>query len=103
MTHSLKIGDILESSWGYDQTNVDFYKVIGVSPTRVRVVKVKAQSTSGASWGTGTKVPVPDAQDGDPMWRKVHESGPKQYGVRIASYAWARLWDGRPANFTEYA
>ena len=26
-THPLKTGSILYASWGYDQTNVDFYKV----------------------------------------------------------------------------
>ena len=25
--HSLKVGDILYCSWGYDQTNVDYFKV----------------------------------------------------------------------------
>ena len=24
-----QIGDIVYSSWGYDQTNVDFYEVVG--------------------------------------------------------------------------
>jgi hypothetical protein len=27
MPHSLKVGDILYSSWGYDQTNISFYVV----------------------------------------------------------------------------
>jgi len=26
----LKVGDIFESSWGYDQTNVDFYEIVKV-------------------------------------------------------------------------
>jgi len=28
--HTLKEGDILYSSWGYDQTNIDFYQVVAV-------------------------------------------------------------------------
>ena len=24
----LKVGDVLRSSWGYDQTNVDYYEVV---------------------------------------------------------------------------
>lgn len=28
--HSLKVGDVLSSSWGYDQTNVDFYMITRV-------------------------------------------------------------------------
>lgn len=26
---TVKVGDFFECSWGYDQTNVDFYKVVG--------------------------------------------------------------------------
>lgn len=28
--HHFKVGDILSSSWGYEQTNVDFYEVVGL-------------------------------------------------------------------------
>src|SRR4051794_18893251 len=29
--HSLKVGDIITNSWGYDQTNVDWYRVTKTS------------------------------------------------------------------------
>jgi len=29
----IKIGDIFYASWGYDQTNIDFVQVIGISPS----------------------------------------------------------------------
>lgn len=35
--NTLKVGDILNTSWGYDQTNVDFYIVTRVSAARVWV------------------------------------------------------------------
>lgn len=38
--HSLKVGDILSSSWGYDQTNNDFYKVVKTSKTCVWLIRV---------------------------------------------------------------
>ena len=37
----LKVGDILESSWGYDQTNATFYKVIKRTPSYVTIVKLQ--------------------------------------------------------------
>ena len=38
--HSLKVGDILSSSWGYEQTNNDFYKVVRTSKTCVWLIRV---------------------------------------------------------------
>jgi len=33
-THTFKLGDVLMSTWGYEQTNVDFYQVIAVPSSR---------------------------------------------------------------------
>lgn len=39
--YGVKIGDLFQSSWGYDQTNVDFFQVIAlVGETSVRVREV---------------------------------------------------------------
>ncbi len=31
--NSIKIGDVFETSWGYDQTNYNFIIVVGISPS----------------------------------------------------------------------
>ena len=33
--HHYKVGDILYNSWGYNQTNVDWYQVIKVKPKSI--------------------------------------------------------------------
>ena len=38
--HSLKVGDILVDSWGYDQTNIDYFQVIGVEELFVTVREI---------------------------------------------------------------
>lgn len=38
--NTLKAGDIINTSWGYDQTNVDFYVVTRVSGTRVYLRRI---------------------------------------------------------------
>lgn len=39
--YGVKVGDVFSSSWGYEQTNVEFYQVIQlVGETAVRVVEV---------------------------------------------------------------
>jgi hypothetical protein len=57
---SPKIGDILSSSWGYDQTNVDFYQVIGVTKSSVRIRKI-TQKVAHYGEGSDSVVPVKDA------------------------------------------
>ena len=53
--YGVKVGDIFECSWGYDQTNVDFFQVIalvGKESVRVREVNpvmLSEDATSGMS------------------------------------------------------
>jgi hypothetical protein len=51
--HTLKVGDVLRSSWGYDQTNVDFYQVVALKgETQVTVRKIAHVSeTTGMDCG----------------------------------------------------
>lgn len=42
--HTLKVGDVLRSSWGYDQTNIDFYQVVEVRGADVMVRELAQQS-----------------------------------------------------------
>lgn len=35
----VKVGDYFYASWGYDQTNIDFWKVVGLTPKGIKVQK----------------------------------------------------------------
>ena len=35
--HTFKVGDALYQSWGYDQTNIDFFEVVEVLPKSVKI------------------------------------------------------------------
>jgi len=53
--NTAKVGDILNTSWGYDQTNVDFFVVTKVSGKRVWVREIAADIEqtgfmSGKTW-----------------------------------------------------
>ena len=41
--HPLQIGSILYTSWGYEQTNIDFYQVIELIGTSTVVLREIAQ------------------------------------------------------------
>lgn len=97
-------GDVLVSSWGYDQTNVDFYKVVvGAAPGKFcQIVKVGQSYVSGDHW-VGKVVAVPDVLIGRPFKKKVKANPYHGACVKIASYAHATPWDGKPQSQTGYA
>lgn len=99
-----KIGDILSSSWGYDQTNIDWYEVVAVTPTRSSVKLRKIASRVIADRGSSVLVmPIPGTPDpGDRDGLKLKRIRKSSYGytVTIESYADAHLWDGEPLRET---
>lgn len=46
--HSAKLGDIFCHSWGYDQTNIDFYEVVEVLPSSVRTRRIASKEVDGS-------------------------------------------------------
>jgi len=107
--HTLKEGDILYCSWGYDQTQVDFFKVKEVIGKRK--IKIVGLSTNAVSDGFHDKA-TPCDSGGNHWTRKqyyCHEDkkwktkdiellklASSDNSVRITSYAYAYKWDGKP-------
>ena len=42
---SLRVGDILYSSWGWEQTNIDFYQVIAIRGSAVDLRQLDQRTT----------------------------------------------------------
>lgn len=100
-------GIVLVSTWGYDQTNVDFFKVLEVKGDFAKIVQIGSkQSSDGPQTMTGTAVPNESVTSGAPMRRKIArhgKSGLVSDAVKITSYAYARPWNGKPVQWTGYA
>ena len=49
--HGYKVGDILYISWGYEQTNLDFFQVVATTEKSIRIVEVsmKVKEQNGVS------------------------------------------------------
>lgn len=49
--HGYKVGDILYISWGYEQTNLDFFQVVAATEKSIRIVEVsmKVKEQNGVS------------------------------------------------------
>lgn len=86
--HKLTVGAILVSSWGYDQTNVDYYQVTAlVGSTMVELRPIGAQSTED-HYMQGQCVPAPDAFTGPAARYRVTPEGDS---VKVRSFSYARL------------
>jgi hypothetical protein len=80
--HKLAVGDVLRASWGYDQTNIDYYEVTAlVGTTMVEVREIGKQSVETQSM-VGKCVPAPGEYIGPA--KRYKAQGDR---IRITSYA----------------
>lgn len=100
---SIKAGDILSASWGYDQTNVDWYRVTKRTGSRVYLQRLQGIETE-TGFMCGTSVPG-EPTSAAPFYRKVKDgyAAGQAESVKINSYTWAYKWDGRPGRASWYA
>jgi hypothetical protein len=84
--HQFKVGSILRCSWGYDQTNVDFYqvtKLIGSKMVEIRQIKGEGFEDLAMQ---GQTAPMVGAFEGEPIRKRAQGDC-----VKLASYAYAYL------------
>jgi len=95
--HTLKVGDILNTSWGYEQTSVEFYEVVAVSGVMVKLRQIAADTTE-TGFMSGVTIPYPGEFIGEPIRRRASTSN----WVRIHTSASASPWNGRPQHVSWY-
>ena len=95
--HDLVVGDILYSSWGYDQTNVDFYEVLATTEKSVIIREVGQKVVKEDSYAEYV-VPVPGRYIGSKMNKRVGNGG----YVRVSGSQSASKWDGKPKYKTPF-
>lgn len=100
-TNPLKPGDVLYTSWGYDQTNVDFYVVTRVSGKRtwVRPVHGELEETGFMSGKTWVKRPIVFSERGEETMHVAQPNGETGAYVKIDESRTAWL-DGVNADGT---
>lgn len=98
----VKVGDIFYNSWGYDQTNIDWYQVTKVSPTgktcKIRPIAGKLKETGFMS---GQTVPHKGKFTGKEIQKKIRISG-KEVNLPMP-HGWCPMWDGKPKHSSWYA
>lgn len=94
---AMKVGDVLNTSWGYEQTNVEFYQIIekkGMTVTLQELGHSLAKDNGNMSEDV---IPNFHNKIGEPFKKRVSSGG----YVKINSSAYASQWNGRPC-YTSY-
>lgn len=82
----LAVGDVLVATWGYEQTNYDYYQVTRKLGARsVEIRELAKDKTYDAGAMAGECVPIKGRFVGEPMTKRVNEHG----GVRVKGGAHA--------------
>lgn len=98
--HDIKVGDIFYTSWGYDQTNIDFYEVVAVRGSRIDLRELK-QTTVDHDGNYDSVVPA----TGDNRFKddEIHTVSARADGTvtSLSSFEYPSKWDGRPKDQTD--
>lgn len=102
----LKPGDILYSSWGYDQTNVGFFEVIRTTGKTGVILRALKKITTETGMMSGRCTPV-KGEYASPEFRKRIQVIDSPYlgkiSVKIDSCERAYIWSGKPKYCSWYA
>ena len=99
------VGDLLVSSWGYEQTNIDFWRVVSLTASG-KSARIMPVAQRVVDYSKGSERVVPGGGDVFREQDNVTTALIRWYG-HGAGLAWcvgvpvghkntARLWDGRP-------
>lgn len=118
-----KVGDILHHSWGYDQTNADFYQVVAATTATVSLHKIGVKTVPGSQgFMSESLMPVKgkflenyhhaltrdsNGKTTGPVLKKVSgylqpTNGLPKYFIPVP-YGWCDLWEGKPEYSSHYA
>lgn len=85
--HGVKVGDVFRSSWGYDQTNVDYYQVVSVGNKTATFCKI-AQLSESDGFLQGNCVPATNQFIGKPFKKLIQKSSTESSAyIKIYSFA----------------
>jgi hypothetical protein len=101
---TLKEGDILYTSWGYEQTNIDWYQVIEVKPSGktvvIREICGEYKQGEGTATYSGWTTPLKDQfkKDSESLTKRVRQGNV----LTMTSYSSAFPWDGKRKYWSAY-
>lgn len=96
-------GKIVEYSWGYEQTNIDYYLIVKRSKHFAWLQPIGEKNRINTGDMNGTCEPDATNKLNEPIIRrKVKTRDGQEIGFSINDYGWASLWDGEPSQWSSY-
>ena len=102
-SNPLTVGAVLYTSWGYDQTNVEFFAVTRVSGRRVWIREIASDSEATGSMQGICWPAMPIRFVGEETMHTAQPAGERGVYVRISASRSAWLEDGRTHHYSSYA
>lgn len=90
----VRVGDVFYRSWGYDQTNVNFYVVVGLTDKCVKLQECGSRAVVEA--GGYTEVVADTTRRFGPVMTKRVKEGYSGPATAFNSYSDCYKWDGCP-------
>jgi hypothetical protein len=92
-----QVGQLMYDSWGYEQTNIDFYQVVEVKNKSVVIQPIQGKMipSEGYSSMAGLTAPVKDSFCGDPILKKVNAmvSGGNPHHYLKSEHGWMSVYN----------
>lgn len=93
-------GQILYDSWGYEQTNVNFYEVVELKGKTITVREIAQDRNHNHSFMSGTTMPVKGEFIGNEIKKVIQV---RCYDGKIStSIKGMYTWDGKPKHYSSY-
>ncbi len=99
--HTLEVGNILYTCWGYEQTNISFYRVEEVKSSSVILVNLNQTQVEDRGMAlSGYTVPTDEVKPkAEPFMKRVTFGKEVNLG---SSEGRATLWDGKPKSYSNW-
>lgn len=100
------VGAILVDTWGYEQTNIDFYCIIKSSGDWITVLPMTKKCSKEGSFMCHKNEPGDIIYTATPIRKKLKKSNGEAIGFSFRDYTgggWCKLWNNKPAISTQYA
>ncbi len=107
MINPFKVGEIYYDSWGYEQTNIDFYQIVEVKPKSVVIRRIAGERTYTEHM-SGTVTPLKDQFIGEeevkPLQVMLRSNGSAEYYMK-SRHGWISRYEkeDRGISFSSYA
>ena len=104
----LKVGDILQNTWGWEQTNNDFYQIIEIKGKGKLVCRELCQDYRETGFMSGQTKPIKDSflKDETEILNLTCKAEVSEQGFKICnpeSYYYFHVWNGKESYSSHYA